>query len=305
MRRARAPYMIALALVLSAGGALAQTASTVTLSADTQKRVGVATQALAAVKRAEEIDAFAKVLDPAPLVQLESDYETAVAAAAASHAEAVRSRALFESGGSIAAKDLEANESQAQQDALKVANLHTQFDLQWGPGVSHLSEAARRKLVAGLVKGDVALVHVDTHNNDGQTGAKTVKVDIGNDSVAGPVLGAARQAEPRLQSSGLIVEISGPDAILLSVGLTNSAHIEEDTSDTGVMIPRGAVVRFRGSDWAYVRTSPTMFDRRLMQDPQVEADGFFVAKGFAPGDQVVTAGASSLFAADQARGGGD
>jgi hypothetical protein len=241
------------------------------------------------------------VLDPAPLVQLESDYETAAAAAAASHAEAVRSKALHDNGGSVAAKDLEAAESQARQDALKVANLRTQFSLQWGPGIARLGEAQRRRLVTGLVKGTIALVHVDTHNNEGQAGARVVKVDVGADSIAGTVIGPARQAEPRLQSSGLIVEISGPDAIQLSVGLTQSAHIESASSQSGVLIPRSAVVRYRGSDWAYVRVSATAFQRRLMQDPAPEDDGLFVATGFAAGDQVVTAGAASLFAADLSR----
>ncbi|HEX3919912.1 MAG TPA: hypothetical protein VHW60_21440 [Caulobacteraceae bacterium] len=293
--------LLACCLSLAAGFATAQGPATVTLSADAQKRVGIATQALKTVQHASEVAAFAKVLDPAPLVQLESDYETAEAAAVASRAEAVRSKTLHDNGGSVAAKDLEAAESQARQDALKVANLHAQFDLQWGPGVAHLSEAQRRRLVAGLVKGSIALVHVDTHNNEGQAGARVVKVDVGSDSIAGAVIGPARQAEPRLQSSGLIVEISGPDAIQLSVGLTQSAHIESATSQSGVLIPRSAVVRYRGSDWAYVRVSATAFQRRLMQDPAPEDDGFFVAAGFAAGDRVVTTGAAALFAADLSR----
>jgi hypothetical protein len=299
--RHRAGALLGVCLCVAAGLAVAQATSPITLSPDAQKRVGIATQPLKTVQHASEIDAFAKVLDPAPLVQLESDYETARAAAAASQAEAVRSKALHDNGGSVAAKDLEASQSQARQDALKVANLHTQFYLQWGPGVGRLSEAQRRRLVAALVKGSAALVHVDTHNNEGQAGAKAVKVDVGSDSIAGAVIGPARAAEPRLQSSGLIVEIAGPDAILLSVGLTQSAHIEQATSQSGVLIPRSAVVRFRGSDWAYVRISATAFQRRLMLDPLPESDGFFVAKGFAAGDQVVTAGADSLFAADLSR----
>jgi hypothetical protein len=289
---------------LGASAAAGQTPASVTLSADAQKRIGVLTQPLPVVRQSAEIDAFAKVLDPAPLVQLESDYETAVAAAAASHAEAVRSKALHDDGGSVAAKDLEAAEAQARADALKVQNLRTQFGLQWGPGVARMSEAQRRRLVAGLVRGWIALVHVDTHNNEGQAGARTVKVDVGDGSVVGPVLGPARAAEPRLQSSGLIVEISGPSAILLSVGLTQSAHIEAATSQEGVMIPRSAVVRFRGSDWAYVRTAPTRFERRLMLDPAPEADGLFVSQGFTAGDQVVVQGVSGVFAADQSRAGG-
>jgi len=271
----------------------------VSLSAAAQQRVGIATQKLATVQRSAEIDAFAKVLDPGPLVQSENDLETAEAASTASRAEAARTKALHENGGSIAAKDAEAAASQARQDAIKVVLLRRQIDLQWGPGVSRLSDARRKALVAGLANGSVALVHVDTHNNEGQGGARQVKVDIGNDSVTGAVIGPARAAEPRLQSSGLIVEITGKDAILLSVGLTQSAHIEEASSQSGVLLPRGAIIRFRGSDWAYVRVGPTTFQRRLALGPEPEKDGFFVAQGFAAGDDVVVQGATSLFAAEQ------
>ena len=232
---------------------------TITLTADAQTRSGIATQPLAAVKRAAEIDAFAKVSDPAPLVQLESDFETAEAAAAASRAEAARARALHDSGGSVSAKDLETAEAQARTDALKVVVLHQQFGLQWGPGVARLSTAQRRRLVAGLARGAIALVHVDTHNNEGQAGARFVNIDIGSDSVRGAVIGPARAAEPRLQSSGLIVEVSGRSAVLLAVGLVQSAHIATTTAQTGVIIPRGAVIRFEGSDWVFVRAGPTRF----------------------------------------------
>ena len=304
MRRS-AKVLLSLGLAAAASATGARTpAPAVSLSLDAQQRIGVATQPLKSVRHATEIDAFAKVLDPAPLAQLESDFETAQAAAAASRAEAERSKALHDNGGSVSAKDLETIEAQARSDALKVQSLRQQFSLQWGPGVARMTQAQRRRLVAGLVKGSIALVHVDTHNNEGQTGARAVKVDVGEGSVVGPVLGPARAAEPRLQSSGLIVEINGPSAILLSVGLTQSAHIEEATSETGVVIPRGAVIRFRGADWAYVRVSPTSFERRLMLDPAPEPDGFFVARGFSAGDRVVVQGAIGLFAVDEAGPGG-
>jgi hypothetical protein len=86
---------------------------------------------------------------------------------------------------------------------------------------------------------------------------------------------------------------------LLSVGLTQSAHIESSTPQSGVVLPRAAVVRFRGADWVYVRTSPGAFDRRLVQDPVPEENGLFVAQGFASGDEVVAQGAQALFAAEQ------
>ncbi|MGA2951981.1 MAG: hypothetical protein ABSD80_07075 [Caulobacteraceae bacterium] len=263
-----------------------------------QRQLGVATEPLTPTRRAAEVDAFAKVLDPEPLVQLASDLATAEAAAVASSAEAQRSKTLHASDGSVAAKDMEAAVAQARSDALKVEMLRSRLDLEWGPGVARMSPAVRAQLVRGVVAGQVALVHIDTHNNEGQPGARFVKVDIGDGSVRGVVLGPARAAEPRLQSSGLIVEVTGRSAILLSVGLTQSAHIEQRSPQSGFVVPRAAIIRFKGSDWAYVRSGPGAFERRLLQTPVAEADGFFVTQGFAAGEQVVTHGAAALFAAE-------
>jgi hypothetical protein len=270
-----------------------------TLPVDTQKTLQIGTHRLAATRRTSEVDAFAKVLDPGPLIQLDSDLGTAEAAAIASRAEADRSVALFKAGGGVAAKDMEAAVAQARSDALKVQLLKRQLASQWGAGVANLSAARRGQLINGLAKGSIALVHVDTHNNDGQAGARKVRVDIGSDSVDGVVLGPARIAEPRLQSSGLIVEVVGHDAILLSVGLTQSAHIATTAPQVGVVIPRDAVIRFEGSEWAYVRTGPARFERRLMEGPVPEADGLFVAHGFTPGEEIVDHGAMALFVAEQ------
>ncbi len=283
-------------LGLAASGARA---SGVRMESAVQHALGIATQRLASTQRAAEIDAFAKVLDPEPLVQLDSDLATAEAAAAASKAEAARSTALHTADAGIATKDMETAVAQARSDALKVAMLRSRLGLEWGPGLVRMSAAARAHLVQGLAGGRIALVHVDTHNNEGQPGAKYVKVDVGDGSVRGVVLGPARAAEPRLQSSGLIVEVTGPSAILLSVGLTQSAHIETKTGQSGVIAPRAGIIRFRGSDWVYVRTGPAAFERRMLQKPVPEADGFFVADGLSAGDEVVIQGASALFTAEQ------
>jgi len=278
-------------------------AAGVRMSPALQQQLGIATQTLKSTQQAADVDAFAKVLDPEPLVQLDSDLRTAESAAVASRAEAERSKVLHSADGGVASKDLEAAVAQAQSDALKVEMLRNRLGLEWGPGVAHMSAAARERLVKGVVAGKIALVHVDTHNNDGQAGAKFVKVDIGDDSVRGPVLGPARTAESRLQSSGLIVEISGPSAILLSVGLTNSAHIESSSPQTGFVAPLASIIRYRGLDWVYVRTGPGSFERRMLESPVPAAEGFFVTKGLADGDEVVTKGAAALFTAEQSGAG--
>lgn len=276
-------------------------AAGVALAPDAAQRLGVATQRLAAAQRSAEIDAFAKVLDPAPLVQTDSDLRTAEAAARASAAEARRAGVLHRNDSEMSAKDAEAALAQAQSDALHVRLLRRQLALAWGPGVAQLDAARREALVGGLAAGTIALVHVDTHNNAGQAGARSVRIDIGDGSVTGRVIGPARAAEPRLQSSGLLVEVTGPQAVLLATGLTQSAHIATASQERGVLIPRSAVIRFQGAAWVYVRRGAGAYERRLLPDPTPGPDGYFEAHGPAVGEEVVVSGATELFAAEQTR----
>lgn len=293
-------FTIALASSLVAGALLTATAAQgLTLAQPEQQHLGIATQKLEATHRAAEIDAFAKVLDPGPLAQLVADLHTAEAAATASRAEEHRARQLNSASGAVSTKDTETAVAQARSDALKVVSLRRRLGLEWGPGIARMSDARRDQLIKTLSDGAAALVHVDTHNNDGQAGARAVKIDVGADSVRGVVLGPARVAEPRLQSSGLIVEVTGKSAVLLSVGLTQSAHIESATPQNGFIIPREAVIRFRGSTWVYIRTGASAFERRLVVNPTPQEQGFFVTSGFATGDEVVVKGAAALFAVEQ------
>jgi len=265
--------------------------------------MGLTTQILSSGRQAAQIDAFAKVLDPGPLAQLESDLLAAEAAAAASRAEAQRERALFGASASVALKDVETAEAQAAGDASRLDLLRRRIGLEWGPGVARLTSGRRAALLRDLAAGNAALLHVDTPSDEGQAGARTVDIDVGtgDQSLHGIVLGPARAAEPRLQSSGLIVEVRGRSAVLLSVGLTQSAHINSASVVNGVVIPRSAVIRFQGSDWAYVRLEPTRFERRLIQNPIPQDKGLFTAAGFQAGEQVVDRGAAELFAVEQAQ----
>lgn len=299
MGEARALMRWVLALALAGAALPAVAGPLLSLAPEAQRRLGVATATLTAQRRAVQVAAFAKVLDPGPLAQLESDLDTAIAGAAASSAEAARARVLSPGNSAMSAKDAEGAISQAGQDQIKVAQLRRQIGLQWGPGLARLSDARRQALVRSLSEGRAALVQVDTPDSAGQDGARTVEIDIGSGSVHAPVIGASRNAEPRLQSSGLIAMVTGPQAILFSIGLTQSARINQPSSQMGVLLPRSALVRYEGLDWAYVRRGPTSFERRQVDSPTPEKDGDFVAQGFAAGDAVVVQGVAGLFAAEQ------
>ena len=303
-REAAVGLALAAASALAASGAFAQVApyTGVTLDAQAQARLGVRTQTLKSERRSAQIDAFAKVLDSGPLAQLETDLESAQASAAASVAEASRTKALNASGSAVASKDAEAAEAQAKNDAQHVLLLRQRLGLEWGPGIQRMKDESRRALIKALSDGQAALVHIDTPNNEGQDKARSVEIDIGDGQAHGELLGAARAAEPRLQSSGLIALVRGKSAILLSNGLIQSAHINTPASSPGVIIPRSAVIRFNGSDWSYVRHGPQGFERRRLDSPVAGGAGLFVTKGFSPGDELVVQGAAELFGAEQNQG---
>jgi hypothetical protein len=61
-----------------------------------------------------------------------------------------------------------------------------------------------------------------------------------------------------------------------------------------VVLPRGSLLRKDARIWVYVQTAPTTFVRRQVRDYKPIATGWFVAKGFVPGDRVVAAGAAAL-----------
>jgi hypothetical protein len=275
----------------------AQTA--VVLKPDQQRRLGVVVQTLSAQRSSLKVNAFAKVLDTGPLTQLESDLETAEAAAAASSAQVSRSRALYQSNNGVSAKDFEAAQSQAKADEARLTLLRRNLGLQWGPGLAGLSGARRKALITALSQGRAALVQLDSPSNEGQAGARAAEIDIGDTTVNATIIGHSRTAEPRLTSSGLIAVVTGPSAILFSNGLTQSARLLSPSQQLGVVLPRSAIVRFEGSAWAYVRTTGEAFERRMVINPTPQGDGYFVAQGFRSGDAVAVKGVAALFAAER------
>jgi hypothetical protein len=270
----------------------------VVLSPSQQRRLGVEVEVLTAQRGQAKVNAFAKVLDTGPLAQLESDLESQEAAAAASSAEARRAQSLAKGDHGVSVKDMEAAIAQSKADQSKLTLLHRQLGLQWGPGIAGLPPARRQALVVAFSKGQAALVQLDTPDSAGQRGVTAAEVDIADQTVRATIIGPSRNAEPRLQSSGLLAVITGPPAILFSNGLTQSARLAQPGGQVGVVLPKSAILRFEGSDWAYVR-SGAGFERRLIQDPQPQADGYFVGHGLRPGEAVAVKGVAALFAAER------
>jgi hypothetical protein len=294
-------YLHGLALCLALAGVGPATAEPVKLlkiTPATQVRLGILTAPLAAMRKSASVSGFARAVDPVPLATLDADIAAAAAALNASQAEAARTRALNAADQTVSKKVAEAASAQARSDAAKLNLLRRRLGLEWGPSIQALSDARRGRLIGDIAAGHAALVRIDASSGLSHlTGTATL--DLGP---AGParaaILGPARVGDPRLQSTGLLALVSGPQALQMGSGTVAPARLTAGAEVRGVVVPRGALLRTAGQTFAYVRRDGASFERRPVMAGQPDPAGLFVAQGFRAGELVVVKGAAQLFAAE-------
>ena len=291
---------VVMSLALLAGPAMAAPAGILKMDAATQARLGITTAPLQAARRDASVTGFARALDPGPLAQLDSDIVTAVAALAASQAEAARTKSLNAADQTVSKQAAEAAASQARQDAAKLALLRRRVGLEWGPSLAGLSDARRGKLVGDIAAGRAALVRIDSAQGLSQVRG-SAEIDLGaGGRIHAQILGPTRVGDPRLQSTGVLALVTGPAALQLGSGTVAPATINEGGGGEGVVIPRAALLRNAGQTFVYVRRDAADFERRPVPAGLTDTNGLFVTSGFKAGEPVVTAGAAQLFAAQSA-----
>ena len=272
-------------------------AAEVQVDAATQKRLGVSTAPLAAARRQVAATGFARVLDPLPLVTLDSDLVIASTAAAASHAEAARTKVLAAADATVSLKVAQAAQVQASADAARLTLLRRRVSLEWGPVFAN--DARRARLIGELVAGRAVLVRIDAPTGTG--GAQSAQMQLGGgEAVNIAILGPARTTDTRVQTGGLIGVVRGPVAARLGVGLSAPVALSGAAGGGGVIVPRSALIRTAGQTFAYVRKDASHFERRALVAPTPQPEGLFSAGGFSPGEPVVVSGASALLAAETA-----
>jgi hypothetical protein len=270
----------------------------ITVDAVAQARFGVSVATLKGVAAPTGTPTTARVLDPGPLLKLDSELAAAAAGFAASRAEAMRTRKLFSEDRTVSARVVEAASAQEQADLQRVNAAHRELALEWGGGVADLQAHRRAELLDELAGAKVELVRVEIPTGSPIPRSGTSIEVRGNSAAevfAGAVLGTLPTADPRLQTRGVLVELKG-NAAKLPIGQMLSAEVPgfEVAGVDGVILPRAALLRRDARVWVYVQTAPTAFVRREVRDFRPGLSGWFVAKGFAPGDRVVATGAAAL-----------
>ncbi len=262
------------------------------MDAATRKRLGVKTQTMTPVSIAAVSNGFARVLDVGPLAAIDSEIQSAQAAATASAADAARLAGLARNDQSASARSVQVATAQAIADRQRIGLARRRLGLEFGPGLAALPDQARRAMIGDVAAGRAALVRIDL------PGAARIRhVAVGDPPRAVRLLGAAAVVDPRLQGQSLLAVWQGPTASQPAAGRLLPAQVDAMTRQSGVIVPRSALLRQNGVMFVYV-SNGAGFARSIIGDGRPVPDGWFTVTGVKPGTAVVTAGAGAVLAAE-------
>lgn len=272
----------------------------VAMSAADQSRLGVTTVRLESTDIADTVEGTARVLDIGGLASLDAEISSASAAAEASASDAKRMGLLVADDLNTSRQSFESARARAQSDAAALRFASQRVALEWGPGIAKLGDTGRHELVEQITSGTAALLRVDPlFPGSIAAGAVRLETTAKDARVESEVLGLAANADARLQTAGLLVVLRGESASTLRPGRVVAAEIETGEPLSGVILPRESLIRAEGRTWAYLRRDAGRFVRREILDAKIVSDGWFVSSHFAAGDNLVTAGAESLYGVER------
>jgi len=271
----------------------------VTVDASTRTTMGLKTTALEPVQLPRELKAYGRVLDTSPLASLVAELTAGRAAAEASQAELARLKTLS-AQNNASTRSLQAAEAVAVKDQAQVESARLRLLANWGSAI-----AERQNLpafVQSLGALNSALVEADLPPGQSlpakPTGARLFSLLAPDQPIPAQVLGPAQVVDPMTQGRGFLLLVSPNPARLAPGGSVTALLSLEGEPQSGLLLPRSAVVRQNGAVWIYVETSPETFQKtEVVLDAPLEA-GWFVHECVKPDDKVVTVGAQQLLSTE-------
>ena len=278
----------------------------ITFDSATQRLMGLRTTALQPAQLAPEVKGYGRVLDVAPLTALLSDLMAARAASAASQAELARLKTLA-AQSNASERSLQAAEAAAAKDQSQAETAHLRLLAAWGRAIAERPDLPQfvqslSSLLSVLIQLDLPAGQVVTAL---PTGARLLTLADESKPVQAEWLGPAPSVDPQLQGRGFLFFLR-TNSIQLTPGAAVSGFLEmPGEAQTGVQLPRNAIVRFNGVTWVYLQTSDGAFERREVKLDSPLNEGWFVREGLKTGDKVVTVGAQELLSEEQKGQGGE
>ncbi|ODU23986.1 MAG: hypothetical protein ABS95_02565 [Verrucomicrobia bacterium SCN 57-15] len=268
----------------------------VSLDAETQKRIALATAPVVATNFSAELRGYARVLDPSPLAALMADLASAEAALSASTNELKRARTLFAQDQNVSGRTLEQADVAARHDQIALATLRTKLMVAFGKPLAERTDLPTLVLNLGAL--DAALVRVElpvgAELKAVATGARLFSLGDLSNSIQAQLIGAVPSVEPQTQGQAfLFLANAGAGRLVPGQSLVALIPVSGEPRP-GVLVPVGAVLRAEGRLWVYVQSGETNFVRRSVAPDQPVNGAWFVTNGVSGGERVVVTGAQTL-----------
>ena len=283
--------------------------ATIFLSAAAQTASGLQTITLTPVNHQAEFTAYGKAVNIQPLIELRHRYSLALterngATARFKQAEQniKRQQDLYRDGAT-SKHNLQVQQAQWQTDKAQVdasgargKAIADEARLNWGKSLTEWALSSDSDRLNVFLSGKQTLLQITLPVNKQLAGdIQSIYVEAsGNRSAAhkAELISAAPQTDTTAQGESYFFQTDGHHA---RPGMRVAAWIpEQDENQSGVVIPKSALIWHMEQAFVYIKTAEEQFSRRTIDQFSATADGYFVGNGINIGEQLVITGGQML-----------
>ena len=280
---------------------------TVFLAAKAQSVSGLQTMTLTPVSHHAEFMAYGKAVNIQPLIELRHQYllaltERGSATAKFTQAEqSIKRQQDLYRDGATSKRNLQLQQAQWQTDKALLDATGVQGEaiidearLNWGKKLSVWVFATDSEPLSAFLSGRQTLLQITLPVNK-QLAGEFIYVDAsGNRSAASKaeLISAAPQTDNGTQGESYFFHAAGNR---IRTGMRVAAWIpEQGENQSGVVIPKSALIWYLDQAFVYIKTAEEQFSRRTIDQYRATADGYFVGNGINAGEQLVVIGGQML-----------
>jgi len=281
----------------------------IALAAKAQSLSGLQTITLTSVSDHPEFTAYGKAVNIQPLVELRNRYlvtltERGGATARFEQAEQnIRRQQDLYREGATSKHSLQVQQAQWQTDKalLDASGVHgkaiiDEARLNWGKKLTEWALSADADQLSGFLSGKKTLLHITLPVNK-QLASEIQSIEVeasGNRSAAtkAELISAAPQTDASVQGESYFFQTDGRR---IRTGMRVAAWIpEQGENQSGVVIPKSALIWYMDQAFVYIKTAKEQFSRRAIDHYSATAGGYFVGSGLSAGEQLVVTGGQML-----------
>lgn len=268
------------------------------LSDQETANLGIVTVPAEAAEYAPEVQGFGTVVPFGEIAQSDADITTAQAAVTQTAAARDRARALYEGIGALSREALDLAERDATASEAQLALARRSAAAKFGRDAPWLNPQRHANVLARLTSGRAVVVH-GTFPLGALGNALPEKLTFSHlDQSADDRVwdsdeiweGPADASVPGRSIFALVEGSDFAEGERILIGAPGGAP------ETGIRVPTDAVLISEGTAWFFVRNADGSYVRHTLDLSKAMPGGYFAGNEIAPGDMIVTNGASLLLA---------